>query len=201
MQKFIDWSQFKDFINTRNVDLLMIEDPSHYFLWADDLAVTIICQLFKDQTADISDFETNYKSTCNRDKINQHQMIKEGRFSSTIDASVVMPNPSIIDFQFPFDCYVWGCHGHVINFGDGDWVGFQIVDVDNILGYGANTVLKDYDEIWCHTIAKSTGAFTTPDGAPGKILGGLYARIIYNCTDATKTSIKFYGDFILTVKS
>ena len=96
---------------------------------------------------------------------------------------------------------LWGCYVHVKDFGDDDHVCMQIVDIDDVLGYGVNVVIKEYDEVWCQTIAKSSTAFFTPDGAPGDIPAGLYARILYYPKDATKTDIKFWADYILTIRS
>ena len=112
--------------------------------------------------------------------------------------------PHVIDFQIPTThelWQLWGVWVHAKDFGERDHVSFQVVDIDNILGLGSDFVLKEYDEMWCECIAKTTGPVLTPDGAPGEIPGGVYVRMLYYATDISKTNIRFYGDLILTIKS
>ena len=40
--------------------------------------------------------------------------------------------------------FIWGAEYYVTNSNNGDYCAFQIVDVDNILGYGAGFVVKHY---------------------------------------------------------
>lgn len=112
--------------------------------------------------------------------------------------------PRKITFKFPseYTSYqLWGVYCHLKDFGEDDHVCFQIVDIDNVLGYGANFVLKEYDEVWAHVMAKSTDAFYTPDSAPGEIPAGLYAVVLYYPKDTSKTDIKIWIDYILTIAS
>jgi hypothetical protein len=64
---------------------------------------------------------------------------------------------------------------------------------------GSLYVVKEYDECWVNHLDKLT-RLMTPDGAPGEIPSGLYLRVKYYPKDATKTDIKIWIDYIITVK-
>lgn len=89
-----------------------------------------------------------------------------------------------IDYKMPEDRYINGVRLIMKNHEDGDYVKFQVVDVDNILGYGAGTVLDEFGDTWYVDSASDT----QPDVIvpyPAKILKDLYIRIIYNSTGTT----------------
>jgi len=112
--------------------------------------------------------------------------------------------PYVIYFKFPTNntlYQLWGAYCAIEDFGDDDHVCMQIVDVDNVLGYGEDFILKEYDEVWCKTISKSVDAFFTVDGSPGIIPGGLYGVVLYYPKDVTKTDVKIWLDYILTIES
>lgn len=163
-----------------------------------------------------ADFEGNYKDGANKPfssvgmsitttaPRNDHEMIKDGLAHGHIDSSSYLATPYELDFRIPdtyTTVYLWGVSAHVKDFGDDDYLEMQIIDKDNILGYGENVVLKEYDQVWAQMIAKSNEPFFTPDGAPGELAGGLYARVLYFPSDASKTDIKLWIDYLLTVKS
>lgn len=63
----IDWAQFKNFVNARKTDILMLEDDNYYFLFTSERGVNAECNIDKSpsDTTDLDDFESNYKSKCN----------------------------------------------------------------------------------------------------------------------------------------
>ncbi|RLG45233.1 MAG: hypothetical protein DRN81_02315 [Thermoproteota archaeon] len=70
----------------------------------------------------------------------------------------------------------------------GDKAHFEVVDVDNILGYGTNVVLDRFGEDW--NIApdeNNQGAIVLP--YPAKVTAGLYIRIVYVSTGSTDVSV------------
>lgn len=70
----------------------------------------------------------------------------------------------------------------------GDSVKFQVVDVDNILGYGAGTVLDEFATDWYVAPGQSMqGQTILPYSA--EIIAGLYIRLIYNSTGGTNVSV------------
>lgn len=63
----------------------------------------------------------------------------------------------------------------------GDYVRFQVVDKDNILGYGANLVLGQYINSW-YLRSDSQLQINETMVYPAKVRAGLYLRAIYVST-------------------
>lgn len=71
----------------------------------------------------------------------------------------------------------------------GDTVKFQVVDVDNILGYGAGLVLDEFATDWCIITEKEDqGPVLLPYSA--EVLANLYIRFIYTSTGILNVSVK-----------
>jgi len=84
-----------------------------------------------------------------------------------------------IDYLISDDHLVDGGAIIATNVVMGDKVTCKVVDVDNILGYGAGVVLNTFVTDWYLSPGSvSTWDFTVP--YPAKIYGGLYIRIIYD---------------------
>lgn len=135
------------------------------------------------------------------DAVNKTIETFEGRLANGAHKLI---RPCTINFKFPdeYPLYqLWGLFVHIKDFGEDDHMCLQIVDVDNILGYGNNFVLKEYDEVWVQTAAKTNSAIYSPDNAPGELPAGVYGVILYYPKDITKTDIKVWIDYILTIKS
>lgn len=67
------------------------------------------------------------------------------------------------------------------NANTGDWAKLQVVDVDNVLGYGAGAILEEFVDKWfMDSNADNQGLFET--GYPGNILANLYIRVEYHNT-------------------
>lgn len=60
----------------------------------------------------------------------------------------------------------------------GDKVNLQVIDKDNILGYGANTVLGQYMTDWYMNPDAST-QINFQNTYPAKLYAGLYLRVVY----------------------
>ena len=71
----------------------------------------------------------------------------------------------------------------------GDSVKFQVVDVDNVLGYGAGLVLDEFGTDWYVSAdTQDQGAINLPYSA--EVIAGLYIRIVYNSIGGTNVSVK-----------
>lgn len=71
----------------------------------------------------------------------------------------------------------------------GDHVAFQVVDVDNLLGYGAGTVLDSFGTEWYLCSDKQDqGLIRMPYSA--ELVAGLYIRLKYTSVGATNVSVK-----------
>ncbi len=77
--------------------------------------------------------------------------------------------------------YFDGVQYYAKNAAIGDSVKFQIIDIDNILGYGANFVVEQFGDKW----------YIAPDAMEAlrlfksKVVPNLYIRIIYDSTGGT----------------
>lgn len=68
----------------------------------------------------------------------------------------------------------------------GDHMVFQVIDIDNVLGYGANTVLDEFGHEWA--VMPDSGVDIRLYKA--KLIAGLYIRIMYESTGNTN-DVKF----------
>jgi hypothetical protein len=76
----------------------------------------------------------------------------------------------------------------VIGASLGDTLTAQVVDVDNMLGYGAGTVLGQYLTSWYMNPNESFQLeFTSP--YPAKLFGGLYLRMTYTSVGSSDVSV------------
>jgi len=89
-----------------------------------------------------------------------------------------------IDYLVVDDCFVAGgfllCKNQVF----GDSVKLQVVDKDNVLGFGAGVVLGEYISNW-YIREDSQLQFSEISAYPAKLKGGIYLRAIYASTGAT----------------
>lgn len=111
--------------------------------------------------------------------------------------------------------YLWGVFVDAEGYGEDDMARLQIVDRDGVgvdLGlYDQDTfdylcsiqggvfILKEYDECWIRHISKLT-EIDTPDGSPGEIPVGMVLRLKYYPKDITKTNIRVWKDYKITIK-
>jgi len=67
------WTELKDLISSKKLRLQyeeMNDTPARYFLFAIESNITYNCKILKN-TSDATDFETNYKSNCNKPIVNK----------------------------------------------------------------------------------------------------------------------------------
>ena len=86
----------------------------------------------------------------------------------------------------------------------------QVVDLDGVgvtLGLytqeqleAMNYVVKEYDECWISTLVK-INELGVVNAAPAKILNGMYLRAKYYAKDASKTNIRLWVDYKISLKS
>jgi hypothetical protein len=86
-----------------------------------------------------------------------------------------------IDLKLNDDCFLTGGVLRTDGSAFGDYATFQVVDVDNIFGYGAGTILGQYISNWyMRSDAQEQVNENTP--YPAKVLAGLYLRLVYVST-------------------
>lgn len=74
--------------------------------------------------------------------------------------------------------------GHVL----GDHIAFEVVDVDNVLGYGAGVVLDQYATNW-YVDPSTTGQYVIRLEYVAFILANLYLRLTYTSTGGSTVSV------------
>lgn len=122
--------------------------------------------------------------------------------------------------------FLWGLYLHSINHSNDDFLELSVVDENDLLKndeicqflFGVNAIDADpyimgmgfenigefgshwtkyYDEQW---VINAQGKLTTPDGAPGELMPGLFLRMKYFPTEAKSTKTHFYIDYSPTSK-
>lgn len=86
-----------------------------------------------------------------------------------------------IDCAIPDDYIISGAQMILKNHVWGDKINVQVVDKDNVLGFGADTVLSQYVSDWfIDNSIQSQGVVRSPDILSGGLpVNGLYIRFIY----------------------
>lgn len=67
----------------------------------------------------------------------------------------------------------------------GDYVKFQIVDVDNIFGFGPGVVLDEFSEIWI-----APNEIDTIREYKANLLPGLYVRVVYSNNGTSNGTVR-----------
>ncbi len=92
------------------------------------------------------------------------------------------------DLKLTDDMLIDGAKFHAIGAALGDKVTFQVIDIDNVLGYGENTVLGEYVTDW-YINPNITEQLDFRSEYPAKVQANLYLRIIYPSTGQTNVDI------------
>ena len=92
------------------------------------------------------------------------------------------------DFLIAEDHLIDGAQLVVITGILGDKVKCQVVDKDNVLGYGENVVLGEYVKDWYINPSESK-QLEYESNYPAKIYGGLYLRTIYTSTGENSVEV------------
>jgi hypothetical protein len=77
------------------------------------------------------------------------------------------------------DCFLTGGILRTNNAVFGDYCDMQVIDKDNVLGYGANVVLNQFVTKW-YMRSDAQEQFEKSLPYPSKLLSGLYLRIVYH---------------------
>lgn len=90
------------------------------------------------------------------------------------------PNGAITDCDIPLtdDCILEGGRMLATQITQGDKVTCQVIDKDNVLGMGANYVVKQFVTDW-YMAPGTTIQWDFSVTYPVKLKGGLYVRVIY----------------------
>ena len=203
------WSDFKNIISSKSLLMQYYDQGTNYAVWAIDHTITYAYTIWKagyepldgdvnQITSDRTDFETNYKSVCN-----SRCGIKIEPFADPIVAfsgdgiyqTVTAGQTQNIDFKLTTTKSVYGSQYYAQNAVLGDYVVFQVVDVDNVLGYGANFVASTFINKW---YVMPNTFVDVPLPLASTIPNGLYIRVVYTSTGATNVNMAI--NYYMTVK-
>lgn len=82
-----------------------------------------------------------------------------------------------IDFKIAGSYMVFAVEVIYSNAADGDYAAFQVVDKDNVLGYGAGLVLAEWVKKWY--VPSALSVWKTSSEMVTQLPPGLYARLRY----------------------
>ena len=195
----LNWNDFKNFVNTRQLKAHYLTVNSNYHLVAFDYPLEVFCLIPLDNTnSDTIDFETNYKSLWNK-KISDsdgYQIVRTRAFTNTdgfrfrgcsFQDDVLTNETKDIDYRLTAERYINGGRLLVSNIGDNDKLTFQVVDKDNVLGYGANAILDEFIKDY---FIPTTGNLEVRLDYPARLYAGLYLRLKYTSTHANGCNVK-----------
>ena len=104
-------------------------------------------------------------------------------FSTTADANTT----HTFDYELTEERWINGGRLLIDNIGEDDQVTFEVVDKDNIFGFGINTVLDRFiDEFFI----PQDGNLEVALSYPARLIQGLYLRMKYTSTHASGCKIK-----------
>lgn len=193
-----DWATWKALcVTTKNLNNQYVETDDNYSIIGPDANninwIVVLNKKLADGSTnpDATDFETNVKPACNFAVGTRTYPFASSDFlfeGNGVSFTAAANGATASDFKIS----TAGDPGLYINGGDlftngskvGDYVQVQVVDVDNILGYGAGTVLNEWVSKW-YVDPKGGQSVMTPYA--GKIPGGLYLRLIYHNTNLATT--------------
>ncbi len=160
----LDWSTLKQFISAKELSTHHFETDDYYQVYAFDNLIGFYSKLKKNDasfSADVTDFETNYKPTSNRKLTDANSVPLVRLMNAHYDDGLrvrhrglfnnACPANSGTDMDWKIDqlnywgqnvpAFMTGVQFKVVGGNDGDEIDFCVIDIDNILGYGANTPL------------------------------------------------------------
>ena len=173
------WTQFKTLVVNKDLSIQYSEESNLYEIYASENGFIWHINLIKDEGADIVDFETNYKDNANssiatllrpfaKDSV---EFKGEGK-----GGTITKDTTQNVDLKLTEDMY---CDGGFLYASDaefGDYIKSQVIDIDDILGYGENYVLKTWIEKW-YVIPNQIMHVKVNQG--GAISANLYLRLKY----------------------
>lgn len=198
-QRAYFWTAFKAIMAVKGFPHQHEDDGITHTIWGYDGPEAYICNIWKGDVpeavvnagysqaqndTDKSNFTTSYLSTANKtidvtkpfaDPIGFRARMKGVKGTATKNTS------TNIDYKLTEDRWINGVQIILKDHEFEDTVKFQIVDVDNIFGYGAGLVLDEFGSDWNLSSDKQDqGIYVL--SYPAKILANLYIRIVYIST-------------------
>lgn len=197
----ITWTTIKNLSITKFINLQYIEELN-YTIYLVDEGLSFYCVIFKETPAndDQVDFETNFKSKCNKkltsnsiltgvNEPNGYRARLIGIYNQLVTAGVV----TSLDWKIPQLTYQTvnkisyfdGIHFFTKDSILGDTIKFQVVDKDNILGYGAGFIVEEFGD----NFGVIPNQLTEIKLYKAKLITNLYIRLVYNSTGGVNVHV------------
>jgi hypothetical protein len=203
---YLNWNDFKNIINDKS-KLRYIDRDGFYLCYYTDSQGVFESSLLKDSGTDVTEFETDYKDFANssskQEVVTQFEKDDKRLKMACAEEEFDEAGEVEISIAIPSDGrYIAGGNAFTNAFCPGDKVlSVSLVDVDNLLGYGPNTVLASYHDEDVPTAnrgwyfePKSNGTGwieVEPIGGYGLLLGGTYLLLRFK-KEAESTATKVF---------
>ncbi len=177
---FPDWASFKSLaLVSKKMSFDWLDKGDYYDIWTTELGVVYAFSLTKDGGVDQTDFDDNWKAKGNTPvgvatkpfALDSADFEGDG-FHLTCTAG----QTTTYDFKLVADRLLNGGQAWASGADPRDYLKVCVIDIDNILGYGPNTVLKQYLKRWGMP-PDTMVPLETPQA--GKVLKDLYIRSEY----------------------
>jgi hypothetical protein len=200
MQFGTDWATLKSFVQARGLSIQYITTPDTYYLWAIDGTAEVYSQISivspTPSGSDQADFETNFMPAGNSSpRGNVVQVLgKDSLVLCPFGVSFNAPASQTTTYSYALTSAVY-LRGGILFASPGtlgDQLTVQIVDVNNILGAGANYVVATYVNGWY--VMPGIPNQIEDVSVSSEIPAGLYVNFLYtnvSSTQATQVIVNF----------
>jgi len=195
----LKWSELKILLDTVKPPLFSVKEDSDFiYLFTIVQGIRFDCILQKN-TDDYSNYESTYSGRLNLTgsyDVNGKIIVSNYPFSdaagfrfrgTSFTGTALAESTTDIDYKLVNERYINGGRLLVSNIGSNDKLTFQVVDVENVLGFGENVVL---DEFITDYYVPTSGNLEVKLDYPAKIMSGLYVRLKYTNSTQLDTLIK-----------
>lgn len=199
----VGWAELKAFADARGLSIQYVDLGVKYALAAFDGIFALHCEINK-SSDDAADFDANYKANGNKPvkQRSYNNLGEDDRFSffgKAFSFTAIKNISTTYDFLLDQAYALKGGSFYSEDSIPGDYIKCQIVDVDNVLGYGAGFVVAEYIDKWyvyalqqIHINNEFVGVMP---------VSGLYFRVVYTSdASATVDSTVFFNLFTYKVK-
>lgn len=198
--KKLEWQEFKTQVDNLNLNMQCLDiNLGYYEIFAYYNKFTLFCRILKTtpKSVDQLDWEDNYQNTSN-ELIKNQVLVQPADIAITLYrapdiCTIAAGQEETIDLFLEqegseLQHILYGGAVHALNPGFEDYVRFQVVDINNVLGYGAGLVLKEYIK---KAYLNNNNTFEDYDDAGAYLPVGLALRCIYKSTkESGETKVK-----------
>ena len=196
MKRIRDWTEFKKYLD-RGLSPQEIADDDNegqVNIILIDGALQVCFRAYKgnetdDTSTEWTEYKASYQANANKtftdsegvpmQRARAFASADNMRFRGTgVSATCTKTTTTNVDYQITENRYINGLEFIVKDHVHGDSAHFQVVDVDNLLGYGAGTILDQFGTSWylAEDVSRQ-GPYILP--YPALINAGFYLRVAY----------------------